>query len=147
MKILIEDAVIFLMCFYLVTSVVFAADIFNTTFPNQRWNSTTNSLEVYDPPYTPSMFGDMTTFNDTLAQYGLNNQTAGGAMNLLNPIGVVAMLQYYIGFITAVITSGLLHQVLVPFIGEGFASIISFMLNLSFVIVSIRIISGRLRWN
>jgi hypothetical protein len=146
-KILLEDMVLYLISFYLITSIIFSMGIFNTVLPNQRWNSTTSSLETYAPDPSPSIFGDMQDFNATLAQYGQGNNSAIDANNILNPVGVVFMLQTYLGFIVAVITSSMLAQVLTPFIGVQFAALISFVLNLMLLLVGIRVLSGRLRWN
>jgi len=121
--------------------------IFNQFYPNQRWNSTTNSLETYIQDPSPSIFSTSDEFNDTIAQYGLNNQTAADPNAIVNPLGIVYMLQYYVSFLVAVLTSSMLSQVLTPFIGAQFAGVIAFILNLSMVLVFIRILTGRLRWS
>lgn len=150
MKILIEDAVLFLLCINILSGIVFSADIFNTTFHDQRWNSTTNSMETYVKPYTPSIFGNTNYFNESLSRYGTNNQTnATNPANLLgvSGIGVVNMLGYYLGFLTSVLSSPMLGFMLTPFVGAEFANVIGFILNVAFLIVAIRVISGRLRWS
>jgi len=134
------------MAFYIVSSVIFSVGIFNTFLPGQRYNTTTNSFEAWDTTPDPSIFGNAEEYNATMGQYENISSTADpGAM--LDPTKVMNMIGFYIGFLYSMISSTMLYYVLTPFIGAAWASKLTFVLNIMMVIVGIRVITGRIRWD
>jgi len=145
-RIVIEEAVLYIMAFYLVCSVIFAVGIFDTFLPGQRYNSTTMSFEAYTKTPSPSIWGNDYELNETLEKYNNTFDKANpGAM--LDPTAIVSSVGFYLGFLYDMISSTLLYAVLTPFIGAAWASKITFVLNLMVVIVGIRVITGRIRWD
>lgn len=147
-RLIIEEAVFYIMAFYLVCSVVFSLSggIFNTYLPNQRYNSTTNSFDVIDTTPAPSIWGNSFEMNNTLGKYNNSfNQANPGAM--VDPTAIVSSVGFYLGFLYDMISSTMLYAVLNPFIGAQWARVITFVLNIMVVIVGIRVITGRIRWD
>lgn len=143
-RLIIEDAVLFLLAFYLLSSLIFGVGLFNSYLPNQRYNSTTSSFEAYTPT-TTSIFGDTYEMNSTLAKY--ENSTAladPGAM--LNPLGVVELVRTYIALFVDIISSTMLYSILKMFMGAALAHVITFILNIMVFLVAVRVITGRTRF-
>ena len=143
-RIVIEDAVLYIMAFYLVCSVLFSFALLDTYTPGQRYNSTTASFEPYTKLQT-SILGDTTDFNDTMNKY--NNLTVVDPGAMLNPIAVVGLIGAYLGLLVDMISSTMIFYVLKMFMGEPLARIITFILNVMVFIVGIRVITGRIRWD
>jgi hypothetical protein len=148
-RIVIEDVVLYILAVYVISSVIFAlAPFSNTYFPGQRYNSTTSSFEAMpeNVSYAPSIFGDMTEMNATLAPYQNASELANpGAM--LDPVAVVRLVGTYLSFIWALISSTMLYYIMVPFIGASWAHIMTFIFNIMMLLVAIRVITGRIRWD
>lgn len=143
-RIVIEDAVLFILMFYVICSVVFIMPIFDSLTPGQRYNSTTSSFESYTRD-TTSILGDTTETSVMMAQY--SNLTVIDAGSMVNPLAIVDMVRAYIGMFITVISSSMLYYILKLFMGSALARIVTFTLNLMVFIVSLRILSGRIRWD
>src|SRR4030042_185061 len=147
-RLVVEEAVLYIMAFYLICSVVFSVSggIFNTYLPGQRYNSTTASFETADTSPSPSIWGNDFEVNNTLGKYNNSFDKANpGAM--LDPTAIMSSVGFYIGFLYDMISSTMLYAVLNPFIGAQWARVITFVLNIMVVIVGIRVITGRIRWD
>jgi len=147
MRLRTEEIALYLIAFYLILTIVFSMNIFGSYFPGQRWNSTTNSLETYTADASTSIFGNQQDWNDTMAKYGYGNDTSLDASAIVDPLKIVAMLQYYITFFIDVFTLPMLNDILVPFIGVMWTNAIRFMMMLSLSLLIVRVVSGRLRWD
>ena len=89
-RIVIEDAVLFLMSFYLLTSIIFGMGLFTSFAPSgMQYNMTTNSYQPVTTPVAISIFVNNTDFNSSLAQYNDLSVIDPGAM--LNPIAVCSI--------------------------------------------------------
>jgi hypothetical protein len=115
-------------------------------YPNQKWNSSTNSFEYYVKDPSPSIFGNNEQFNETYSQYTANNQSMMDFGSLLNPLALVSQLQYLWSFLMATLNSAFLAQVLKLFIGEKLAVMLSTIFNIALLIVFVKVVSGRLIW-
>jgi hypothetical protein len=143
-RIVVEDAVLFILMFYVICSVIFAMPILDSLTPGQRYNTTTSSFEPYTKT-TTSILGDTTETTAMMEKY--SNLTIIDAGSMVNPLAIVDMVRAYIGLFTTVVSSTMLYYVLKIFIGAPLAQIVSFILNLMIFIVSLRILSGRIRWD
>ena len=143
-RIVIEDAVLFILVFYVISSVIFSMPIFDSMFPGQRYNSTSMSMEPYDRT-TASILGDTSEVNDTMAKY--NNLTIIDPNAMINPLAIVQMVGAYVGMLTGAVSSTMLFYILKLFMGEQLARIITFILNLMIFIVCVRVLTGRIRWD
>lgn len=143
-RIVIEDAVLFILMFYVICSVIFAMPILDSLTPGQRYNSTTSSFEPYTKS-TMSILGDTTETTLMMTKYNdLSNVTASA---MINPLEIVNMVGAYIGLLTTVVSSTMLYYILKLFMGADLARIITFVLNLMIFIVGIRVLTGRIRWD
>lgn len=143
-RIVIEDAVLYLMSFYLLASILFSGfGLLESYTPGYRYNSTSASLEPYVSTHD-SIFGDGYDMNETLNKY---NISAIDANAMLNPIAVVALVMSYAGFLIDIISSTMLYYILKLFMGDQLAHVITFILNIMIFIVAIRVITGRIRWD
>jgi len=145
-RLIIEEAVLYIMAFYLVCSVIFSIGLFDTYLPGQRFNSTTMSFEAHVKTPAPSIWGNAYEMNATLEKYNNSFSSANpGAM--LDPTAVMSSVGFYLGFLYDMISSTMLYVVLTPFIGAAWASKLTFVLNIMIVIVGLRVITGRIRWD
>jgi len=147
-RLIIEEAVMYILSFYLVSSVIFGLGIFNTFLPGECYNSSSMSLEPCDTTPAPSIWGNTNEWNATMEQYNITGSSPmanPGAM--LDPTAVVKLVGFYVTFLLDIISSTMLYYVLLPFIGAQWAHVLTFVLNIMVVIVSIRVITGRIRWD
>ena len=144
-RIVIEDAVLYLLSFYLLSSILFSGfGLLESYTPGQRYNSTTMSMEYYSSPHS-SIFGDNYDMNATLNKY--NNLTVVDPGAMLAPIAVVYLVSAYLGLLIDIVSSTMLYYVLKLFMGAALAHVITFILNVMIFIVGIRVITGRIRWD
>jgi hypothetical protein len=146
-RLIIEEAVMYIMAFYLVSSVIFSAGVFNTYLPGQCYNSTSFSLEPCDTTPAPSIWGNTNDWNETLEKYNQSSTNMANPGAMLDPTAVVKLVGFYVTFLLDIISSTMLYYVLLPFIGAQWAHVLTFVLNIMVVIVSIRVITGRIRWD
>jgi hypothetical protein len=137
----------YLLSFYLVSSIIFGIGIFNTFLPGQCYNSTTTSLEPCDTTPAPSIWSNTNDWNSSLEKYNASSSEMANPGAMLDPTSVVKLVGFYITFLSDIISSSMLYYVLIPFIGSSWAHVITFVLNIMVVIVSIRVITGRIRWD
>jgi hypothetical protein len=142
-RIVIEDAVLYLLSFYLLSSILFSGfGLLESYTPGQRYNSTTMSMETYISSHV-SIFGDnydsvnISDFNASVVNPGA----------MLNPIDVVMLVGMYLKLLTSIISSTMIYYVLKLFMGSALAHVITFILNVMVFIVGIRVITGRIRWD
>jgi len=143
-RIVIEDAVLFILMFYVICSVIFAMPIFDSLTPGQRYNFATSSFEPYTRN-TTSILGDTSETALMITKYNdLSNVTASG---MINPLEIVKMVGAYLDLLISVISSTMLYYILKLFMGAALARVITFVLNLMVFIVGIRVLTGRIRWD
>jgi len=144
-RIVIEDAVLYLLSFYLLSSILFSGfGLLESYTSGYRYNSTTASMELYNSPHS-SIFGDNYDMNETLNKY--NNLTVVDPGAMLNPISVVQLVGAYLGLLVDIVSSTMLFYILKLFMGAALAHVITFILNIMIFIVGIRVITGRIRWD
>jgi len=143
-RIVIEDAVLFILMFYIISSAIFAMPIFDSLTPGQRYNSSTSSFESYTKS-TSSILGNSSETQDFVDTY--NNLSIVNAGAMINPLDVVAMVGAYVQLLISVVSSTMLFYILSMFMGDALAHIITFTLNLMIFIVGVRVITGRIRWD
>ena len=147
-KVLIEDIVLFVVFLQLVSAVIFNMNMFGAYYPNQQWNSTSNSLEYYEADSSPSIFGNLQGYNDTMAQYGnVSNNTILDPGALVNPLGIVSMVGFYFNLIIGVLTGGFIYIMLSYFVGATWAGVITGMLSICMIVMGVHVITGRIRWS
>jgi len=138
----------YIMAFYLVSSVIFSMGIFNTFLPGQCYNSSSSSLETCDTTPSTSIWSTTDEWNQTLEKYNMSSASDmanPGAM--LDPTAVFKLVGFYITFLFDIVSSTMLYYVLTPFIGAQWAHVLTFILNLMIIVVAIRVITGRIRWD
>jgi hypothetical protein len=147
-NIVIEDFLLYMISFYVIVSVLFSANIFGSFFPGQKYNTTTSSFEAVpaNVSYAPSFFGDTTEINQTLAPFQ-NGSSLADPSALIDPLKLVSLVGAYLSLIASIIGGTILFYVLSPFIGAQWATIITTIVNIMFILVAIRVLSGRLRWS
>lgn len=146
-RLIMEDAIFYLLSFYLVSSIIFGLGLFNTYLPNQCYNSSTYSLEPCDTTPSPSIWGNTNDFNASLEKYGQNATSFAEPGALLDPAKLVGLIGFYITFVFDMLSNTMLSYVLTAFIGAKWAHALTFAINLICVITILRVISGRLRWD
>jgi hypothetical protein len=144
-----EEAILYLMAFYLVSSIIFTAGIFNTYLPGQCYNSSSYSLEPCDTTPSPNMWGMGEEHQAMMEKYNLSGNASGMAnpAGMLDPTKLVGMVGFYVGFMFDMLTSTYLTFILTAFVGTQWAHVIIFCLNICLILIAIRIVSGRIRWD
>lgn len=147
-RLLIEDAVIFLLAFHIVCSVIFASNMlyFDSYFPGQRFNVTTMSFETRPLASVgmPMQFGNMDSLNQSFNDF---NASAADPNAMMNPIATVQLVASYISLVCTLLGYNYLYYVLILFIGPEWSFMFTIFLNILCFIVFIRVLSGRLRWD
>jgi uncharacterized protein YacL len=145
-RIVIEDAVLYLLSFYLIVAIIFQAGVWNTYLPGQKYDSATNSFVNIDPAIGNSynILGDTTEINATMQKYNTSMVNPG---SMIDPLAIVHSVGIYVGLLTDMIQSSLLSTILKPFVGATWSGILSFILNIMIIIVGIRVLTGRIRWD
>ena len=143
-RIVIEDAVLFILMFYIICSVIFAMPIFDSLVPGQRYNPSTSSFEPYTRT-TTSILGDTSETQVFIDKY--NNLSIVNANAMINPLDIVTMVAAYVQLLIGVVSSTMLYYILKLFMGAALARIITFVLNLMIFIVGVRVLTGRIRWD
>jgi galactitol-specific phosphotransferase system IIC component len=105
-------------------------------------------MEYYVADPTPSIWANSQEYNKTQQKYGnLSNNSALDPGNLINPLGIVASVGFYLSLITDTLQGGFLRMALTYFVTATWAGPITAIFNILTLVVGIRVLSGRLRWN
>lgn len=144
----IETAVIFLLAFHIVCSVIFASNTlyFDSYFPGQRFNVTTMSFESRPIASVgiPMQFGNMTQVNESFERF---NSTTADPNAMMNPIAAVQLVAAYISLVVNLLGYNYLYYAVIMFVGDKWAFALTFFINILSFLVFVRVITGRMRWD
>jgi hypothetical protein len=147
-RIVLEDAVLYILAFHLAVSIFFSVSMFDSYFPGKIWNSTNMSMDPAPAGYnyTPNaMFGNTSNqLNKSLETF---NSSLSDPYAMINPLRMLDLISAYIGLFIMLFGHNYLYVVIALIAGDRWAFALTFFINVLFVILSVRVISGRIRWD
>ena len=128
-RIVLEDAVLYILAFHIVCSIFFSVNMFDSYFPGKAWNSTTGTMEAVPAGInsTPSMFGNTSSqLNESLS---FINSSLADPMAMINPLQMLLLLNAYIKLLMLMISTNYLYIVIALIVGPRWAFALTLFIN------------------
>jgi hypothetical protein len=153
-RLVVEDAILYVIIFYGVMSILSQVNFFNSYFPGMQYNSSINSFVPYacishnNTPF--NTFSAQDRFAKYTSEYTILDPNKTDPTGLLNPLRIVAMMGSYISMFVDIVSGTFLSDILYVVFGSSslamtYARLITFVINIAAFIVFFTMITGRLR--